>query len=141
MLLFIMAFAVTGNAFAGSADVSAIKKTVNVYYTQNTVTLSSNYNCAFRITINVQRNQRPCIFKSTYYITANKPIELRVEELFPNETAIITDVTGDIVEQPASEKPANNVDTFPIRISLNLGSIVLAVAIVIHAKSSKSKKE
>lgn len=148
MLLFIMAFSVTGNVFAESTDVSAVKETVNVYYTQKTVTLTANYNCSVRITINVQKKQGPLIFKSTYNLTANEPIELNVEELFADETAIITEVSGDTVEptasgteQATSEKAVNN-NTYILIIFILLGIIIiLSVALVVAISNANSESK
>lgn len=140
MLLFITAFAVTGNAFAESTDVSAVKETVNVYYTQKTVTLTANYNCSVRITINVQKKQGPLIFKSTYNLTANEPIELNVEELFADETAIITEVSGDTVEPTVSEKAANNY-TYILIIFILLGIISVALLVVAFSNANSKSKE
>lgn len=142
MLLIIIAFTVTGNAFAESAEVPTLKAT----YTPKAVTLSANFNCTVEVKFNVQECQNYFIFTAKRHLTANEPVEIKIEEFFSDEAIVTGIISSDVVEPTASEsseKPANN-DFYIITIIMLLGIIIiLTFALVIAISNAKSnfKKE
>ncbi len=104
MLLFIMAFTVTGC----TPDTLNTKEAL-IKYTKTTITLNINYNCYVEITIKVLDGQKEDTLTKSININKNDRGEiLRIEDFvsdyYYSDEAIITEIVSiDFIEQPASE--------------------------------------